>query len=167
MSQILRDTTSHILIILLTAKALIESKLEGMATGADDYIEKPFNFQLLQLRIRNLFRSRNKLREQILENISEGTHDQLKISEYDKKFLENCKSPIEQNFADTKFSVVELSKFVGMSRSQLHRKLKALTDNSPIEWIYNYRLIMAKKMLKDNNMEITRILRINILTPVE
>jgi signal transduction histidine kinase/CheY-like chemotaxis protein/ligand-binding sensor domain-containing protein/AraC-like DNA-binding protein len=150
-------TTSHIPIILLTAKAQIENKLEGMATGADDYIEKPFNFQFLQLRIKNLLLTREKLKNQILEKVSKGSNEELDISEYDKRFLEKCKNAIEENFADPNFSVVELSKFAGMSRSQLHRKLKALTDTSPIEWIYNFRLEKAREILQDKKFNVSDV----------
>lgn len=146
--------TSHIPIILLTRKTLIEDKITGLKTGADDYVEKPFNMQYLLLRINNLFKSIQNVKEQILKELDAGKIESKGISVYDKKLLNKCKEAITDNLSDAEFSVVELGKIVGMSRSQLYRKITALTGQSPAEFIYANRLQEAKKYLVEEKYTI-------------
>jgi signal transduction histidine kinase/DNA-binding response OmpR family regulator len=139
--------TSHIPVILLTHKTLIKDKIAGLKTGADDYVEKPFNMQYLLLRINNIFKSIQKVREQIIKELGIGKVESPGISVYDNKLLNKCKEAVDQNLSNTEFSVEELSKIVGMSRSQLYRKITALTGQSPADFIYASRLQQAKKLL--------------------
>lgn len=139
--------TSHIPLILLTRKILIEEKIEGLQTGADDYIEKPFNLQYLLMRVNNLLATINKIKEQTRIELTDGRIEILDVSVYDKKLLNRCKEAILKNISNPEFGVEELGRIVGMSRSQLYRKLIALTGQGPNEMIYSSRLREAKNYL--------------------
>ncbi|MCB9325724.1 MAG: tetratricopeptide repeat protein [Lewinellaceae bacterium] len=141
------DKTSHIPIIMLTAKAEQEDKIEGLQLGADDYLMKPFDARELNVRIQNLIEQRRRLQK------SFGTEftfhpESVEVSSVDETFLLKVKSTIEENLDDETFSVEDLSQSVGMSRSQLHRKLKAMTNQSPNEIIRVMRLLRAKELLE-------------------
>ncbi len=146
-AQIKKDEkTSHIPVILLTAKAGQLHKIEGLETGADDYITKPFDAKELLVRIQNLIEQRKLLRKKFAGNI------QLRPSEVaaksiDEIFLNNVMRSIEKNLEEEEFSVEKLAKDVAMSRSQLHRKLIALIDKSPSDLIRQTRLLRAKELL--------------------
>ncbi len=140
------DKTSHIPVILLTAKAEREDKLEGLQTGADDYLIKPFDATELQIRIENLIQQRKRLQKSFGKHFS-FSPGSVDVSSVDEVFLVNVKSTIEEFLDDETFSVEDLGKAVGMSRSQLHRKLKAMTGNSPNQIIRTMRLIRAKELL--------------------
>lgn len=146
--------TSHIPTILLTRKTQIEDKIKGLQTGADDYVGKPFNMQYLLLRINNLFHSNKMLKSQILKELNEGKIESENISSYDRNLLNKCKDAVFQNLSNADFCVTDLGKIVGMSRSQLYRKITALTDQSPAEFIYSYRLFEAENLLlkKENSV---------------
>ena len=139
--------TSHIPVIMLTAKAEQEDKLEGLETGADDYLIKPFDARELKVRIANLIKQRALLRE-VYQSNSAFQPKSIAVTSVDEQFLEDVKAAIEKNMDEESFSVVELSSIVGMSRSQLHRKLKALTDRSPNQIIRDMRLLRAKELLE-------------------
>ncbi len=141
------ERTSHIPVILLTAKAGQQHKIEGLETGADDYLTKPFDAKELLVRIQNLIDQRKLLRKKFAGNI------QLKPSEVtaksiDEIFLSNVMNAIEQNMDEDEFGVEELAKECAMSRSQLHRKLVALIDKSPSDLIRQTRLLRAKELLE-------------------
>jgi signal transduction histidine kinase/DNA-binding response OmpR family regulator len=141
------ERTSHIPVILLTAKAGQSHKIQGLETGADDYLTKPFDAKELLARIQNLIDQRKLLRKKFAGNI------QLKPSEVtaksiDEIFLSNVMQAIEQNMDEDEFGVEELAKEVAMSRSQLHRKLVALIDKSPSDLIRQTRLLRAKELLQ-------------------
>jgi signal transduction histidine kinase/DNA-binding response OmpR family regulator/streptogramin lyase len=142
------EKTSHIPVILLTAKASQESKLEGFETGADDYITKPFYLKELQVRVKNLIEQREKLRKRFTREVKLQPKE-IAITSADENFLNRCISVIEQHMSDPDFSVDAFGKEVGMSRSQLHRKLKALTDQSTSEFIRNIRLKRAAELIKN------------------
>lgn len=139
--------TNHIPVILLTAKATIESKLEGLETGADDYLIKPFNTDELKTRVRNLIRLRQQMREKFTSEMILKPAEVI-VPSNQKVFIEKLTAIIESHIEDEKFSVEILSKDIGMSRSQLHRKVKALTSQSPNEFIRNYRLQRAADLIK-------------------
>ncbi len=149
--------TSHIPIILLTQKSEIEDKISGLESGADDYIEKPFNLQYLLLRIKNIIEFQNKLKDRIIQVIGKEDIEVKEISVFDRKILEKCKNAVINNLSDVEFSVVELGSIVGMSRSQLYRKITALTGKTPAEFIYSYRLEKAKYYLKDENNTVMEV----------
>ena len=143
------ERTSHIPVIMLTAKADREDKLEGLEIGADDYLVKPFDVQELRIRVDNLIRQRKKLRERFRQ---EGGFfpEEVAVTSVDQAFLKRVIEAVEEGMEEETFSVVELGQEVGMSRSQLHRKLKALTGKSPNEIIRQMRLQRAKKLLEKN-----------------
>lgn len=141
------ERTSHIPIILLTAKAGQAHKLDGLTTGADDYLTKPFDAPELLVRLQNLINQRKLLRRkfagEILLNPSE-----VAVSSAEDIFLQKLMAAIEANLGEEDFGVEELAKEVAMSRSQLHRKLVALTGQSPSEVLRNTRLLRAKELLQ-------------------
>ena len=139
--------TSHIPIILLTAKAAPEEKLAGLETGADDYLIKPFDTQELEVRVRNLIKLRATLRERYSD--SEGIEpSSLAINSTDQAFWQKVKDTVEENISNEQFSVEMLAREVGMSRVHLNRKLKALTDQSANKLIQSYRLRQALLLLQ-------------------
>ncbi|MFQ5648942.1 MAG: ATP-binding protein [bacterium] len=150
------ERTSHIPIILLTARAGGESKVEGLETGADDYIIKPFDARELQVRVKNLIAQRHKLRERFRkEAILEPK--EIAVTSMDEQFLRKAMDIIEQNLSDPEFSTERFARQVAMSRSQLHRKLHALTDHSTHEFIRVYRLKRAAELLQHQAGTVTEI----------
>ncbi|MBX2992668.1 MAG: response regulator [Bacteroidetes bacterium] len=141
------EKTNHIPVILLTAKATTENKLEGLELGADDYLMKPFNPQELQVRVRNLIQLRKQLREKFSsEMLLKPT--EVTVPSQQKVFLERVTGVIEKHLAEEEFSVETLAAEIGMSRSQLHRKLKALTNKGPNELIRSFRLQRAAELIR-------------------
>jgi signal transduction histidine kinase/ligand-binding sensor domain-containing protein/DNA-binding response OmpR family regulator len=143
------EKTSHIPVILLTAKAGQENKLEGLETGADDYLTKPFDAKELLVRIRNLIDLRRKLRERFskTEILKPG---EVAVTSLDDAFLQKVMAAVERKLSDETFSVEQLAEDAGMSRSQLHRKLTALTGQTPTEFIRYVRLHRAMELLRKN-----------------
>lgn len=139
--------TSHIPVVMLTARAEKQDKIGGLETGADDYLVKPFDAGELLIRVANLIAQRQKLQAHYRSTLSPFASTQVEAESMDATFLQNVKAAIEANLDDENFSVVELGAKIGMSRSQLHRKLSALTGFSPNEAIRNMRLERAKQML--------------------
>jgi signal transduction histidine kinase/DNA-binding response OmpR family regulator len=149
------ERTSHIPVILLTAKSDSRDRLEGLKTGADDYVTKPFSPEELLVRINNLIRQRKKLEQRYLGQLQPGTRPTaLSI---DDKFLLKVGGIIESNLADDAFTVEALAHEAGLSKMQLLRKLKALTGLSPNDYIKNYRLKRAAEMISANTDTISQI----------
>ncbi|MEB2778138.1 response regulator [Algoriphagus sp. D3-2-R+10] len=149
--------TSHIPVIMLTAKAGIENKIEGLETGADDYLTKPFDGKELLVRSRNLIEQRQKLRE--LYGNKEIQLDPRKVTatSIDQKFLEQVLELLETNFSDPEFGVPHMQDALAMSKTQLHRKLKALTNEAPGELLRNFRLKRAAQLLLQKSDSVTQI----------
>tara|TARA_R110001592_G_scaffold361272_1_gene671570 strand:- start:24890 stop:28927 length:4038 start_codon:yes stop_codon:yes gene_type:complete len=147
---------SHIPIILLTARNSFEHKVEGLKTGADAYIEKPFSMELLEIKITNLLESREKLRKHFGNDIKVQPLD-ISSSSADDKFLNKAINIVEDYLVDSTFSVEDFIKQMGMSRSSLHIKLKALTNKSTTEFIRTIRLKKAAIYLKETNQNISEI----------
>ncbi|MBK6622269.1 MAG: response regulator [Saprospirales bacterium] len=141
------EKSSHIPIVMLTARADRDDKLEGLQTGADDFLAKPFDARELQVRVSNLLTQRKKLQEHYRRSLTFATAE-VEAESMDSTFLHRVREAIEANLEDEGFSVVELGQQIGMSRSQLHRKLSALTGFSPNEVIRNMRLERAKQLLE-------------------
>lgn len=141
------EKTSHIPVVLLTAKAEQADKIEGLELGADDYLAKPFDARELQVRVANLLTQRKKLQEHFRKNLTFAT-PAVDADSMDAVFLGRVRDAVEANLDDEGFGVVELGQAVGMSRSQLHRKLSALTGFLPNEIIRNMRLEKARKLLE-------------------
>ncbi len=160
------ERTSHIPIIMLTAKADIESKMEGLELGADAYLEKPFNKEELLIRIKKLLELRKNLQQyyskKIAPNIfTENKTDQLTIPPpveiIENEFVKKVREVVEEHLEDVHFSVEQLCKYIFMSHSQLHRKLDAITGFSPNKFIRIIRLNKAKEMLQKNEKSIAAI----------
>jgi CheY-like chemotaxis protein len=152
------ENTSHIPVIMLTAKADISSKIEGLQRGADAYLEKPFNKEELLVRIKKLLELRLHLQQYYLgkaglhtDHLTEPvtTRNELSDSRMEDGFVKRVREAIEQNLTDVDFTVEKLSSMVFMSHSQLHRKLDALTGCSPNKFIRMIRLKKAKELLQD------------------
>ncbi len=150
------EKTNHIPVILLTAKASHQNKLDGLETGADDYLIKPFDEKELMIRIKNLISIREKLQKKYQQNGLLNPSKQ-NISSVQQKFIEDIKEIIEKNLDNSQYSVEDLGEEIAMSRSQVHRKLKAITDQSASKFIRNYRLHRAAELIKLDSGNITEI----------
>jgi DNA-binding response OmpR family regulator len=150
------EKTSHIPVILLTAKTSLRSRIQGLETEADLYLSKPFVPQELLLNIHNLIQSRRKLRERYNRQVVLKPSE-ISINSTDELFLKRLMKVVEENYRDENFSVEQLSEEVGMSRSQLHRKLQALTNESASQFIRSFRLQRAMQLLRKNHASISEI----------
>lgn len=148
--------TSHIPVIMLTAKADLESKLEGLQTGADDYLTKPFNARELLVRMENLIKQRRQLQEIFRKQVIIQPR-QLNVENPREKFLAQVLEIVEKNYADPLFGVDQFAGKTAMSRAQLHRKLKALTDTSPGDFLRQFRLERAKQLLLAGGFQVSEI----------
>lgn len=140
------EKTNHIPVILLTAKAAAEDKLQGLKFRADDYLIKPFNPEELRLRIRNLIKIREELRKKFTSEMVLKPAEVV-VPSSQVQFIERLKVIIDRNMEFENFGVDALAKEMGMSRSQLHRKLKAITNQSTTEFIRNFRLQRAAQLI--------------------
>ena len=145
--------TAHVPFIMLTAKDSTESRLEGFSLGADEYLSKPFNMDILQLRIKKLLELRpRKMGAQI---VPEPSH--IEITSLDEKLIDNAVKYIELNIANTDLSVEKLSHELGMSRVHLYKRLLAITGKTPIEFIRIIRLKRAAQLLRESQQNIAEI----------
>ncbi|TKT92488.1 two-component regulator propeller domain-containing protein [Dyadobacter frigoris] len=150
--------TSHIPIILLTAQADSVNKIEGLETGADDYVSKPFDSNELEVRVRNLIKSREMLIERFTRSnklILEPK--EITITPLDEIFIKKVLESIEANISDPEFRVEDLGKDVGMSRMPLYKKIKALTGQTAVEFVRTIRLKRAAQLLKQNQLTVSEI----------
>jgi len=148
--------TSHIPVILLTARTQLIFKMEGIETGADDYITKPFNFSLIEARVWNLIENRQKLRERYQKEIKLEPQN-IAISNLDEVFLNKVLSYIEQHIADEDLSVEQLSQVVAMSKSSFYKKIKSLTNQTGIEFIRTVRIKRAAQLLAMGQLTVNEI----------
>ncbi len=152
------ERTSHIPVILLTAKAGMEDKLEGLETGADDFLTKPFDPKELQVRIRNLIVQRSKLKEQFIRELDiTGQMTLQDILSIDRQFLQKAKKTVEENMSDFDFSIEDFAEKMDLSRIQLHRKLKALINQSASDFLRTIRLNHAACLIRSKSGNITQI----------
>ncbi|MEA1787206.1 two-component regulator propeller domain-containing protein [Arenibacter sp. GZD96] len=150
------ERTSHIPIILLTAKSGEESELIGLQTGADDYILKPYNPNKIKLRVQKLIESRINLRNRYQQNAILKPHE-IFITSTDEKFFTKLQQVIADNLANPDFNAAAFSKAIGMSRMQLHRKLMALTGLSATAFITTQRLKSAIPLLQKNTITVAEV----------
>lgn len=150
------ERTSHIPIILLTAKSSQSDKIEGLETGADAFLQKPFNMKELALRVKKLIEQRRKLRERFTKNLTLEPRE-IAVSSADEKFLNRVMDIIEKEMSNTEFEVGQLQDVLLMSRTQLFRKIKALTNQSPGEFIRTVRLKRAAQLMDKNFGNIAQI----------
>lgn len=148
--------TSHIPVIMLTAKASGESKIQGLETGADDYLTKPFNSKELFVRIKNLLEQRKRLREKFAKETIEQKQIST-INPLDEEFLQKAFSLVENNLDNVNFDTETFAKEMFLSRMQLHRKLQAITGQTPGDFIRSFRLKRAAQLLKEKRLSITQI----------
>jgi DNA-binding response OmpR family regulator len=141
--------TSHIPIILLTARASEENIIKGLETGVDDYITKPFSTKILTARIKNLIDLRRQFQMTLYREMTQQPNKML-ISQIDRDFIRELQEVIEKNLSDTEFNVEQLGKKLYMSRATLYRKIHALTGESPNEFVRSYRLKRAAELLESN-----------------
>jgi signal transduction histidine kinase/ligand-binding sensor domain-containing protein/DNA-binding response OmpR family regulator len=138
--------TSHIPIVLLTARTAIEYKIEGIETGADDYITKPFNTKLLKARIENLLQNRAQLQQKFKQD-PRAEIKVLTTNSLDQKLLEQAKEVIEKSIDNAEFDVNTFAKELGLGRTRLYAKIKGITGQTPNEFILSARLKKAADML--------------------
>ncbi|RLD31147.1 MAG: hypothetical protein DRI73_09265 [Bacteroidetes bacterium] len=150
------ERTSHIPVIILTAKADMESKLKGLETEADDYMIKPFNVPELKTKVNNLIKQRQKLRKRYENNLRVNVKD-VAFSSYDEQFINRVVGIIEDHLTDYEFDVNRLQLKVGLSYTQLYRKLFALTGLSPSKFIRSQRCKHAAKLMEQRYDNVTKI----------
>lgn len=146
--------TSHIPVMLLTACSLDEQRIQGFECGADSYISKPFNSKLLLVRLRNLMDNHKRLKQFFRDKT---TLSKESVSDVDKGFVDRFRELIEENLADSELSVEDLGSKMGLSRVQLYRKIKALTNYSPNELVRIARLKKAASLLASSEKTISEI----------
>ena len=150
------ENTSHIPIILLTAKADQRSKLDGLSIGADDYLSKPFDNAELLIRAKNLIEQRKTMREKFGDSLLIAP-SKVSVPDPDKAFIKRAIAVVEAHISDDTFSSEDFQMEMGMSRMQLYRKLKALTDHSASEFIRNLRLQRASDLLSQNYLQVSEV----------
>lgn len=148
--------TSHIPILLLTARADIETRLKGLSFGADDYIAKPFVMEEVRLRVFNMIESRKKLREKYAQQILLRPTE-IKADSADQRFLKHIMEVIEAHISDVSFGVENFAQEIGMSQAQLYRKLHALTEFTPNEFIRHMRLLRAQGLLRQKSGNVAEV----------
>jgi len=151
-----RVETSHIPIILLTAKATREEKLEGLEQGADDYLIKPFDSRELQIKTNNIVESSRKIQSYLSNHLVTESSRIVKNS-VDKQFLENAYHILEDNLANEQFGVEDFAKQLGMSSTNLNRKFRGLANQSTNQFIQSYRLKKAEDMLRSKVGNVSQI----------
>lgn len=148
--------TSHIPLVLLTSKSAVEDQLEGLQIGADDYLPKPFNFDLLEVKIQNFIETHQKLRKMFIQ-ASDLNVGEVTTNSKDQKFLEKAVEIVSQYMHDSSFGVKEFVDEMGISRSLLHKKLTGLTDQSAAEFINHLKMKKARRLLQENSMNISEV----------
>lgn len=151
------ETTDHIPIIILTGKSSQESKLEGLGTDADDYLTKPFDAEELKLRIKNLLNNRKRLQERFSKQVLWGRASDSDPILQEEDFLQKAIQLIETQLGNEDLSIEEFAEQLHLSRTQLFRKLKALTDQSPSRFIRSVRLRHAKELIQSGRLTIAEI----------
>ena len=147
--------TAHIPVILLTARQNTEAKLEGLQTGADDYVTKPFNMTILVLRIRKLIELSRYHR--VTQGLIDPAPSEIVITSLDEKLIEKAIKYVEDNMSRTELSVEELSRELGMSRVHLYKKLLQITGKTPIEFIRVIRLKRAAQLLRESQLHVSEV----------
>ena len=148
--------TSHIPVILLTARAMIDHWIEGLETGADDYIPKPFNLKVLHLKIVNLIESRRKLKR-MFSNPDQLSPSEVTSNAVDEEFLARAYEVLEKNYAEPEFSASQFASEMFVSRSLLYKKIKAITDFNITDFINSYKLKKAIDLIKMSDRPISDI----------
>ena len=148
--------TSHIPVILLTAKSMAENWIEGLETGADDYVSKPFDINILEAKVKNILITREKLRQHFSSN-SIAEPDNITTTTADKDFIEKAMDIVERNYQNPEFGVKNLVDQMYVSRSLLHKKLIAIVNQSAGDFITSFRLKKAAILLRESEKNISEI----------
>jgi AraC-like DNA-binding protein len=152
------ERTSHIPIIMLTAKADVESRLSGLRRGADAYLAKPFNQEELTVTVDNLLELRRMLQAKYSQwGTATGDSAAVPGADPEDVFLQKIRSVVEANLSDPDFEMPQLERALGMSRSQIYRKVKALTGKSPSLFIRSIRLHHGRRLLQTTDLTVSEI----------
>lgn len=151
------ERTSHIPIVLLTAKSGNHNEISGLKTGADAYIVKPFRQEKLRVLIDNLLKNRQLVQKRFKESSLFGTNGEIVVDTKDEQFAKRLQDVLANNLTETSFNAVSFSEAMYMSRMQLHRKLKALTGQSTTEFIRDQRLKLARQLLSKTDVNVSEI----------
>ena len=148
--------TSHIPVVLLTAMTAVETELEGFQAGANDYITKPFTFEILASRIKNMLNLQEQLRKKF-QKLVEINPGEITVTPVDEDFMKRAFAAVEKNISQPDFSVEDLSRELFISRVALYKKLLSLTGKTPIEFIRVMRLKRAAQLLKKTKLTIAEV----------
>lgn len=151
--------TNHLPVILLTAKSRDEDRMEGLETGADAYVVKPFNMDILRRTIANLLAVRRTLKNKFTGQEDQADKvEKVDVQNPDDKFLQRVMDVINENLSDSDLGVDDIADRVGISRVHLYRKMKELTNQTPHNFIKNLRLKQAARLLEDPKQSITEVM---------
>jgi len=148
--------TSHIPVVLLTARTLVEQEIEGLETGADEYVYKPFHPRLLKLKIDKIIEARETLKQQFARNTSFVARE-ITVTSADEKFLQKAIDFVKDNLSDVELNIEKMSSVLNISRVHLFRKLKALTNQNPTEFVRTIRLKQAAYLLSQGKLNVSEI----------
>ncbi|UII23705.1 hybrid sensor histidine kinase/response regulator transcription factor [Fulvivirga ligni] len=148
--------TSHIPFVLLTAHSANDKKLKGLNVGADDYVTKPFNFEILLSRVKNLIQQRQAMQAVYKKKITVETSE-IDITSLDDKLIQDAIKVVEENISNPDFSVEQLSRELGMSRTHLYKKMVAITGKTPVEFIRKIRLERAAQFLQKSQLTVAEV----------
>lgn len=148
--------TSHIPVIMLTAKTSVENEIEGLELGADEYLHKPFHPAVLKLKVDKIIESRELLKQQFAQNTS-FVAKEMTVTSADELFLQKAIDYVKDNLADTDLNIEKLGKVLNISRVHLYRKLKAITNQNPTEFIRTIRLKQAAYLLSKDKLNVSEI----------
>lgn len=151
------ENTSHIIVVLLTARDLVSTEIDSWKTGADGFITKPFHIGVLMSRIENLINSRDKMRKAFRSTL-EVNPSEITVITSDERLMKKCLKAIEENMEDPEFGVEELSAAIGVSRAQLYRKIHSLTGLSSVQFIRSIRLKRAAQILLQDNSSVSDVM---------
>lgn len=147
---------SHIPVILLTARTLVDSIIEGLETGADDYLTKPFNERILLARINNILQNRQEIRKKICQEMIINPKE-ITLNTQDGIFLSKLVDYIEEHIEESEFNIMQVAVDMSMSHSNLYKKVKALTGMTVIGFIKDFRLKRSAQLLVQNELNITEV----------
>jgi len=147
---------SHIPVILLTAKVNVQSKVQGLETGADAYVEKPFSLEVLMAQIANLLQNREHLRETFMKHPFIGANS-MALTKSDEEFIRKLHAIVQENLDNAEFVVENMAEQFNMSRASFYRKIKGILDLTPIEYIKVERLKKAAQLLREKNYKVNEI----------
>lgn len=148
--------TSHIPVILLTARTADDIKINSYEVGADSYMSKPFNFDMLMVRIEKLIEQQEKRKQEFSKNI-EVNPSLITITSVDEELIQRALEYIEKNMDNTEYAVEELSRDLGMTRMNLYRKLQSITGNTPSDFIKSIRLKRAAQLLQGSRLTMAEV----------